>query len=114
MARADTRSLCLKYDALHRADDGQDDPDCLYSRLRAQLQLTDTQVMNLAAHGAKDDHIRNLMGMLYPEIQQDNTILHNPNAIKLRLIIGDAIVITEFIQKRELNPDQTVFCPRRL
>ena len=111
MANADIRSLCSKYEAVEYADDGQVHPDCLYARLMAQLHLTDTMVMHLAAHGAKDDHIRNLMGLLYPDLPQDNAVLHNPNAIKLKLVIGDAIVISEFTQKRELNPDQMVFCP---
>ena len=68
MANADIRSLCSKYDAVEYADDGQVHPDCLYARLMAQLHLTDTMVMHLAAHGAKDDHIRNLMGLLYPDL----------------------------------------------
>ena len=107
MAQTDIRSLCLHYNALHTASNGQDDPDCLYSRLKAHLKYNDAQIMNLAAHGARDDHIHSLMRILYPELAQEQAILHNPDAIKLKLIINDAILITESIQKQTLKLDQT-------
>ena len=97
----DLRSLCEKHRGVTVDQAGEPTIDCLYSRIKNTLNLTDDDILRLAAYGAKDEDIIQLMVTLYPELPRDN-IQRTPDGISLRLIMNAVVMLSEHQSKQEL------------